>query len=92
MPTKADERADIKFCEWWGICSSLFAFLQEAIYSGCLTHLCQMEFPVLILWMNLLRIYEMLGGRFQFHSNFKSTFCKQTVQNLIRRCIMQRLI
>ena len=31
-----------------------------------------------------LRVVRGGGGEFQFHSNFKSTFCKQTVQNLIR--------
>ena len=28
----------------------------------------------------------------QLHSNFKSTFCMQTVQNLIKHCILQHLI
>ena len=33
-----------------------------------------------------------LGSKFQFHSDFKSTFCKQTVQNMIRRPFLRRLI
>ena len=33
----------------------------------------------------------LLGGSFNFYSNFDKTFCKQTVEILIRRCIMQRL-
>ena len=32
------------------------------------------------------------GSNLQFNSNFKSTFCEQTVQNLIRRRVMWRLI
>ena len=34
----------------------------------------------------------MLGGIFHFYSNFNTTFCKQTVETLIRRCIVRRLI
>ena len=29
----------------------------------------------------------MLGCDFQFHSNFNSKFCAQTVQNLVLRCL-----
>ena len=29
---------------------------------------------------------RLLGSMFQFHSNFGNTFCKQTVETLIRRC------
>ena len=50
-----------------------------------LTHLCLMELPVLIILKNPFRNEGLLGGKFQFYSNFKSTCCKQTVQNLIRR-------
>ena len=35
---------------------------------------------------------RLMGGKFQFHLIFKSTFCKQTVQNLIRRRVLWCLI
>ena len=49
-----------------------------------------MEFPTFIKWTNPfgIRVWDDL----QLDTNFKSTFSKQTVQNLIRRCIMQHLI
>ena len=46
-----------------------------------LTHLCQMEFPSLINF----RCKGSLGGTFHFYSNFDRTFCKQTVEILIRK-------
>ena len=33
-----------------------------------------------------------VSGIFQLYLNFNRTFCKQTVENLIRRRIMRRLI
>ena len=54
--------------------------------------LCVMEFPVLIILTNPFRIYGLLGGKFQFHSHFNSIFCKHTVQNLLRRHVLRRLI
>ena len=36
--------------------------------------------------------FRVVGWYFSFLLNFKRNFCKQTVDNLIRRCIMQRLI
>ena len=44
----------------------------------------------LINWMNQFWISGLLGSKFKFHSNFRSTPCKQTVQNLIRRCGTRR--
>ena len=44
-----------------------------------------MEFPNLINWMAPFRMYRLLGTKFQFHSNFESTFSEQTVKKLIRR-------
>ena len=38
-----------------------------------------MEFPTIIDWTNPFLIIGLLG-KFQFHSNFKSLFCKQIVQ------------
>ena len=36
--------------------------------------------------------FRVVGGIFHFNSNFKRNFCKQTVENLIRRRILRRLI
>ena len=37
-------------------------------------------------------ILNVLGGTFHFYSNFHRTFCKQTVETLIRRHVMWRLV
>ena len=49
-------------------------------------------FSILINWTSPFPILGLLGGIFHFYSNFKCNFCKQTVKNLIRRGILQRLI
>ena len=56
------------------------------------THLCKMYFPININWTSLFPILVLLGGIFHFDSNFKRNFCNQTVENLIRRRILRRLI
>ena len=69
-----------------------FAFIQSFFYcqSGvpkrCLTHICQMYFPILINWTSQFPILVFVGGIFHFNSNFKRNFCNQTVENLIRHC------
>ena len=50
-----------------------------------------MEFPILINWTSPFSILGLLGGIFRFQSNFKRNFCKQTVENLIRYCLLWRL-
>ena len=57
-----------------------------------LTHLCQIYFPILIDWTSPFPILGLLDGIFHFYSNFKRHFCKQTVENLIRRPVLRRLI
>ena len=57
-----------------------------------LTHLIQMEFPTVILWNSPFLFYGILGGIFHFYSNFNRTFCKQTVETLIRRRVLRRPI
>ena len=52
-----------------------------------LTHLCQMDFPISINRTSSFPILGLLGCIFRFHSNFKRTFCMQTVESLIRRLI-----
>ena len=51
-----------------------------------------MYFPIIINWTSPFPILGLLGGIVHFYSNFKRNFCKQTVENLTRRCILQRLI
>ena len=52
---------------------------------GHLTHLCWIYYPILINWTSPFPILGLLGRIFHFYSNFKRNFCKQTVENLIRR-------
>ena len=53
-----------------------------------LTHLCLklIGVPTLVSWMNLFRIQMLLGSQFQFHSNFKITFCS-VVSDLALPCL-----
>ena len=52
------------------------------------TYLCKMEFPALKIWTNPFCFLKLsLGSNLQCHPNSKSTFCKQTLQNMIRRRI-----
>ena len=59
-------------------------------YNGlfCLTGLYRMDFPIFIIWTILFT----LGGIFHFYSNFDRIICKKTVENLIRRRVLRRLI
>ena len=61
--------------------------------SACyLTHLSQINFPISISRTSLLQILGVLGGIFHLISNFNRKFCKQTVETLIRRRVLRRLI
>ena len=51
-----------------------------------------MNFPITIGRTSLFQILGVLGDIFHFYSNFKRNFCKQTVENLIRRCVLRRLV
>ena len=53
-----------------------------------LTHLSRIEFPTVIKWTSPFLFKGLLGSKFQFHSNLKSTLCAQTVKNLIRRHVL----
>ena len=57
----------------------------------CLTHINRMEFPTVtcINWNSPFLFKGMLGGIFHFYSNLNRTFCKQTVEILIRRCVLR---
>ena len=63
------------------------------LHVSSLTHLCKMYFPFLINWMSPFPILGLMSGIFpHFYSNFKRHVCKQTVDNLIRRRVLRRLI
>ena len=51
-----------------------------------------MNFPISIGRTILFQILGLLGGIFQFYSNSDSTFSEQTVETLIRRRVLRRLI
>ena len=51
-----------------------------------------MDFPFLINLTSPCPFLGLLGGSFHFYSNFNRIFCKQTVETLIRRRILRRLI
>ena len=57
-----------------------------------LTHLSRMEFLTDINWTSPFPFEGFLGGIFHFYSNFHRTFCKQTVETLIRCHILWHLI
>ena len=61
-------------------------------YGGILTHLSQMNFPISIGRTRLFQTLGVLGGIFHVYSNSNRTFCGQTVETLIRRHILWRLI
>ena len=51
-----------------------------------------MEFPILINWTYPFPFKGLLGSIFYFYSIFNRTFCKQTVENLIRCRVLRRLV
>ena len=57
-----------------------------------LTHLSQMEFRLLSVGSVHFRFKSCWVGFFSFYSIFIRTFCKQRVENLIRRRVVRRLI
>ena len=57
-----------------------------------LTHLSRMNFPISIGRTSLFQILEVLGGIFHSYSSSNRTFCEQTVETLIRRRVLRRLI
>ena len=57
-----------------------------------LAHLCRMDLPTLISRTCAIPIVWALGGIFRFCPNSERTFCKQTVETLIRRRVLRRLV
>ena len=56
------------------------------------THLNRMEFPTVINWTSPFPFKGAMNGNFHFYSNFNRTICEQTVETLIRRRVVRRLI
>ena len=57
-----------------------------------LTHICLMDFSIFINWTSLFRILGVSGVLFHFYSISNRNSCKQTVNTLIRRRVLWRLI
>ena len=57
-----------------------------------LTHLSRMDFHTLISRTSPFPILRVLGGVFHFYSNSNRTLCEHTVETLIRRRVLWRLI
>ena len=51
-----------------------------------------MQFPNLNKWTFPFPVQGLLGGNFRFYSKFERQFCRQTVETLIRRSVLLRLI
>ena len=51
-----------------------------------------MEFPIFINWTSLFPFWGLLGCIFHFYQYYNRSFCKQTVETLIRRHILWHLI
>ena len=69
---------------------TLFLVIDQGTHRW-LTHLCRMYFPIIINWTSPFTILGLVGDIFHFYSYFKRNFCKQTVENLIRRRGLRRL-
>ena len=57
-----------------------------------LTHICLMDFPILINWVSPFPFLGVSGVLFQFYSILNRNSCKQTVKTLIRPRVLRRLI
>ena len=51
-----------------------------------------MEFPTDIRWTSPFPILGLLGCIFHFYSKLNRNFCLQTMEDLIRRLVLRRLI
>ena len=70
----------------------MFNHLYSYAFSYKLTHLSRMEFPILTNWTSLFSFQGLFGCKFHFYSNLNRTFCKVTVQTLIRRHSLGHLV
>ena len=74
---------------------SIFFLLIDApfkLVSSSLTHLSRMDFLTVFSWTSPFPFEGLLGCIFHFHSIFNRTVCQQTVQTLIRRRVLRRLV
>ena len=58
----------------WSVIVAFIGHTDSRIFY--LTHLSGMEFPTIINWTSLFPFLGLLGGIFNFYSNFKRNFCK----------------
>ena len=58
----------------------------------CINPLSLMDLPTIIKWTNQFPILGVLGAIVHFNSKFDRTFSKHTMENLIRRRVLWRLI
>ena len=63
---------------FWGLTDSDFFY----------HHLSRIDLPTIINWNSPFLFKGMLGGIFHIYSHFNRTLCKQTVETLIRSCIL----
>ena len=87
----------IKYPRYWKKHRNSWKETEETTFSSmqyfdCLTHLSRMNFPIAISRTSLFPILGLLGGIFHFYLNFKRKFCKQTMENQIRRRVLRHLI
>ena len=57
-----------------------------------LTHLRRMYYSILKDWIGPFQILLMFGGIFTFNLIIKRNFFEKTVENLVKRCVLRRLI
>ena len=57
-----------------------------------LTHISRIEFPTIINWNSPFLLLGLLGYIYHFYRNSDRIFCKQTVETLARRRVLQRLV
>ena len=67
-------------------------FQDSPVYSCTFQACANPNFPISIGRMSLSKNLAVLGGIFHFYSHSNRTFCEQTVETLIRSCVLRRLI
>ena len=69
-----------------------YFIIPKKIICRILTHLSLIEFPTLINWTSPILFLGLLVDILHFYSNFDRTFCKLTMENLIRCRMLRHLI
>ena len=78
----------------WAFCvgTNKTRYSRYKLKSTGLTHICLVDFSILINWTSPFPILAVFGVRFHFHSILNRYSCQQTVKTLIRRRVLRRLI